>query len=184
MRADISRQALAHGGIGSPSYICNLQIMGTISDMKPVVVPFTGAGQALTSVIRGDVWLCALTADALGQIIEGNVKAIASTAKVPQLPNLKTAAEQGFPSIDTTVTNGIIFPKGTPDELVDAFTRARMEVMKDPTYQSDTMALGLTVIPLADDATARSVREQHARAYLEELSRYSKLLGRPIAPSK
>ncbi|MFM2415277.1 MAG: hypothetical protein RI911_970, partial [Candidatus Parcubacteria bacterium] len=78
-----NKKFMAHGGIGSPSYICTLQILARAS--TPIdLVPYTGAGQALTGMYQGDTSaLCGLTADTLQHIAAGNVKAVALTQATP-----------------------------------------------------------------------------------------------------
>ncbi len=69
-------------------------------------VPYKGSGLALIGLASGQVDMEVLAAPAaLGQIQSGRVRALAvlSPERMPDLPNVPTAREQGFPNFDISV---------------------------------------------------------------------------------
>ena len=178
-----NKKSLAHGGFGSPSYVCTLQLIAR--SKQPISqVPYQGAGQALRDVMGGHVdGICALTADAGQQISSGTVKPVALTRPTAGI-NVTTFTEQGHPDVDATVTNALAFPQGTPEEMVDQLSRALIEVRKTPGFNESSLRFGLTVVPVGDEETTAKARAAQAQWYLEELTKLSRLLGKPVPPQQ
>jgi tripartite-type tricarboxylate transporter receptor subunit TctC len=91
-------------------------------------VPYKGgAGQAIPAMIAGEVQLAFFNmASLLPHIKSGRLKALAAvpTQRIPELPNVPTLAEQGFPGIGTNAWQGMFAPAATPKPVVDALHRA------------------------------------------------------------
>jgi tripartite-type tricarboxylate transporter receptor subunit TctC len=86
-----------------------------------VVVPYKGAGPAITELIGGQVNMTMLDAPVLLPYVESKrLKAIAvsSSQRMPSLPNLPTIAESGFPGVSGDNWYGIVVPAATPKEIV------------------------------------------------------------------
>lgn len=178
-----NKKSLAHGGFGSPSYVCTLQLVARAKG--PInQVSYQGAGQALRDVMGRHVdGLCALTADASQQIASGNVKPLALTRPTDGI-DVTTFAQQGHPEVDATVMNALAFPAGTPDEMVQQLTRALLEIRKSPSFNEASLRFGLTVVPVGDADTVATARAAQAKWYLDELTKLSNLLGKPVPPQQ
>jgi tripartite-type tricarboxylate transporter receptor subunit TctC len=96
--------------------------------MKAAGVDFThvpykgGAGQAIPAMVAGEVQLAFFNmASLLPHIKSGRLKALAAipTQRLPELPNVPTLAEQGYPGIGTNAWQGLFAPAATPKPLVD-----------------------------------------------------------------
>jgi hypothetical protein len=77
-------------------------------------VPYTGgAGQAIPAMLGGEVQLAFFNmASLLPHIKSGRLKALAAipTQRLPELPNVPTLTEQGFPGIGTNAWQGMFAP--------------------------------------------------------------------------
>jgi len=86
-------------------------------------VPYKGgAGQAIPAMIGGEVQLAFFNmASLLPHIKSGRLKALAAipSQRIPELPNVPTLAEQGFPGIGTNAWQGMFAPAATPKPVVD-----------------------------------------------------------------
>ena len=86
-------------------------------------VPYKGgAGQAIPAMVGGEVQLAFFNmASLLPHIRSGRLKALAAVPakRLPELPNVPTLAEQGFPGIGTNAWQGMFAPAGTPKPVVD-----------------------------------------------------------------
>src|SRR5678816_1402947 len=96
--------------------------------MKAAGVQFThvpykgGAGQAIPAMVAGEVQLAFFNmASLLPHIRSGRLKALAAipTQRLPELPNVATLAEQGYPGIGTNAWQGLFAPAATPKPVVD-----------------------------------------------------------------
>jgi tripartite-type tricarboxylate transporter receptor subunit TctC len=87
-----------------------------------VHVPYKGSGPGMTDLLGGQVPLMVDSlASALPHIKSGKIKVIAVTTaqRAPQLPNVPTIAESGYPGFEGAGWSGIVLPAGTPRELVE-----------------------------------------------------------------
>src|SRR3954462_1563029 len=86
-------------------------------------VPYKGgAGQAIPAMISGEVQVAFFNmASLLPHIKSGRLKALAAipSHRLPELPNVPTLAEQGFPGIGTNAWQGMFAPAATPKPVVD-----------------------------------------------------------------
>ena len=87
-----------------------------------VHVPFKGAPEAVTAVMRGDVQIYFApipSAEALGEAGKVRVLAVNSAKRVPQLPDMPTVAEAALPDYKYESWFGVMAPAGTPKPILD-----------------------------------------------------------------
>ena len=85
-------------------------------------IPYKGSGPMMTDLLGAQITLAVDSlASALPQVKAGKLRAIAMTVaqRVPQLPDVPTVAELGYPGFDGAGWAGLVAPKGTPPELVE-----------------------------------------------------------------
>jgi tripartite-type tricarboxylate transporter receptor subunit TctC len=115
-------------------------------------VPYRGTGPAMGDLQAGRIdYLCDIVTTAKPQIDGGAVKAIALMTKTrsPALPNLPTAAEQGFDNAEAYTWNAIFAPKNTSDAIVTKLNGAMLGAMHSPLVKERLAGLGAQVV--ADD---------------------------------
>src|SRR4029079_13460336 len=103
-----------------------------------VNVIYRSGAEMLTSVIRGDTDTAIITVStALGQIREGNIRALAGASKQPmsQLPRVPPAA-QAIPGFDVTVWHGIVGPAGMDPALVARINSVFNQVLQTPSVRT------------------------------------------------
>src|SRR6266576_609996 len=94
-----------------------------------------GAAQMLPALMTGEVQVASINlASTIEQIRAGRLKAIATTmpTRVPELPNVPTMAEQGFPGIGTNAWQGLFAPAATPKPILDKLHAAVVAVLSRP----------------------------------------------------
>ena len=92
-----------------------------------------GAGTAVTTLINGEVHITWMNvATATPQVKAGRFKAYAVTTqqRLPDLPNVPTMAEAGFPGIGSNNWNGIFAPARTPRPVVNKLHAALVQTMQ------------------------------------------------------
>jgi tripartite-type tricarboxylate transporter receptor subunit TctC len=106
-------------------------------------VPYKGgAGQILPALITNEVQITFINlSSALPHVRAGKIRAIALTtdARLPELPNVATMAEQGFAGHGTNAWQGLFAPAGTPKPVLDKLHAAVAKAMTSPDLK-DTMA--------------------------------------------
>ena len=84
-------------------------------------VPYNGAAPAQTAIAGGQVDLGFMSAlSAMPLLQSGRLRALAVTSdrRLPQLPDVPTMAEAGFPSFEVSSWQGLLAPAGTPAAIV------------------------------------------------------------------
>ncbi len=137
-------------GIGSTGYVdCalfNAAIGVTVQD-----IPYRGGGPALQDLIGGQFdYFCTLSATAVPPIQSDLVKGIAvfRHQRLPSLPNLPTAYEQGMREDFTASTwFGFFVPAGTPQAIIKKLHDATVAAIDTPAVQEQLVATGTFVVP-------------------------------------
>ncbi len=89
-------------------------------------IPYRGSAQATTDLIGGQVLVSMPgVAGMLGHIRSGKLRALAITGsqRSPQLPDVPTLAESGYPSMVAYVWLGLLAPAGTAPAIIERLHR-------------------------------------------------------------
>lgn len=78
------------------------------------------------------------------QIEAKRIKAIALAAakRAPSLPNVPTVTESGPADFIASPWLGVVFPAGTPKEIVNRMNREVLKAMDDPGMQKSLQSIG------------------------------------------
>ena len=88
----------------------------------------------------------------------------------PQLPDVPTIAESGYPGYQAYVWMGLLAPKGTPPSIVDFINRELAEVLAGQAVKSYMANSGIEIVastPAEFGKFYRAEREQWARVVRE-----------------
>ena len=144
-------------GVGSIShYGCVLLLSAVKQNITHV--PYKGVAPAMNDLMGGQTdFLCDQTTTALPQLAGGRIKAIAvlSNTRLPQIPNVATAAEAGY-ALDIRSWNALFALRGTPPAVVARLTTALQHAMADPHLRKQMQGLGVD-LPQPADTTAAAV---------------------------
>ncbi len=79
---------------------------------------------------------------------EGKLRAFAVTSKKrsPQIPELPTMEELGFPGFEATAWFGLMAPAGTPQPIIDKLHGETVKVLAMPDVRSKLESLGLQLV--------------------------------------
>ena len=111
-------------------------------------VMYKGSAQVVQDLLGDSIELSVDGVPAnLPHIKSGKLKALASTGSVraPQLPDVPTVAEQGYPGFSGEGWGGVVAAKGTPPEIIAKVARDLRKVMSDPVIQQRLVENGLMV---------------------------------------
>lgn len=123
-----------HGGTGAAPHLTMEQIAG-IANIRWTAVPFRGGQLALTATLANQIPLVADTAPVIvPHVREGRLKGVAVTTarRIPQLPDLPTIAEQGFPGFEAVSWGGVLGPANLPAPIVQRLHAAVIKGMTTP----------------------------------------------------
>ena len=129
-------------------------------------IPYKGGAPALLAVASGEVhasWVAVSTAMPLmksGQLLG---LAINQLERMPQAPDIPTAAEQGYPKFQFISWQGVMGPANMPAALVKKIEADIQTVVNSPSFREQMAQRG--ILPRFESAEqfARTVREGYAR---------------------
>ena len=132
-----------------------------------VHVPYKGgAGAATTAVLAGEVSSTMVTvASFIPHAKTGKLRVLAVVAptRVPQLPDVPTFAESGFPELTVGSWQGMYLPAGAPKPVVQKLFGAMVKVLADPWVVERFTLGGALVLPSpSPEAFAKFMKEQNA----------------------
>jgi tripartite-type tricarboxylate transporter receptor subunit TctC len=165
VRSKPEAMSYASAGLGTTSNIAG-ELFATTQGLKMVHVPYRGAPEAYTSVVRGDTQLF-LTPPGVGEdmILSGQVRALAvsSPARLPKFPDVPTFAEAGIPGASYTAWFGLLAPAGVPQAVLDKVSRDIGEVMKYPEVVTRFRQQGVTPATTSPSRMTEILRADEAR---------------------
>jgi tripartite-type tricarboxylate transporter receptor subunit TctC len=136
-------------------------------------VPYRGTGPMVTDLLSGRLDASAIGAAAIIPFIKaGKVRCIAtgSAKRLPQLPDVATVAEQGFPGFEMTQWYGMLAPASIEPAQLAKLSAETMKAVKSP----DSMQR------LTGDAAEAigGTPEQFAQFIAAEQARWQKVIAR------
>ncbi len=117
--------------IGAYSHLDMLEFMAK-AGIQMINVPSKGAGSSFAALIAGEIHFSFLNAATVTpQVKAGRMKAFVTTAKkrLPELPDVPTMAEAGFPGMGSVNWNGFFVPAKTPRAIIDKLAAATSQVL-------------------------------------------------------
>ena len=135
-------------GVASTSYL-SAEIIKQEGKINIVHVPYKGAPEATTAVIRNDVQMYMAPIPATQELsATGKVKAIAinSAKRVPQLPDVPTVAET-LPNYKYESWFGVLAPAGTPQAILTKVSEDIAKVLEMPDVREKLLAQGSIPAP-------------------------------------
>jgi tripartite-type tricarboxylate transporter receptor subunit TctC len=158
----------ASSGNGSGQHLFAAQLF-SMANVKLTHVPYRGSGQATTDLIGGVVKVSVPgLAGMLPHIRAGKLRALAVTSaqRSPQLPDVPTLAESGYPGYSAYVWLGLLAPKGTPAPIVERLNREVLTVLEMPevkAYMANASIEALGSSPAEFGAFFRTERDNWAK---------------------
>ena len=147
-KANPGKFSYASTGLGSMNHLV-MEDIKRRSGTFVLHVPFGGGGPAVQAVLGNVTTLTLLSYAALrGQISAGKVKPLAVTGakRLPELPDVPTVAECGFPGFEAYSWIGIFAPSATPAATVQRLTKEFQGALQTPDVHSKLTAAGFEVI--------------------------------------
>ncbi len=110
----------ASSGSGTGSHLTG-ELFKEVAKVDLTHIPYKGTNPAITDLLGGQVQVMfSVIPTALPHIQAGKLRAVAvtSTHRMSLLPKVPTVTESGLPGFESTLSYGILAPKGTPEPIV------------------------------------------------------------------
>jgi tripartite-type tricarboxylate transporter receptor subunit TctC len=136
------------GGAGTSIHLA-AELLQSVAGIALTHVPYRGAAPAFAALVGNEIQLLFdSSTTAIGHIRGGRVRgiAIASSARLPVVPELPTFNESGLPGFEAGVGHGILVHAGTPTERVARLDRAINNALTDVEYKKQMSDLGVVLV--------------------------------------
>jgi len=121
----------ASAGAGTSTHLAG-ELFKSVAGIDVVHVPYKGGAAAMTDIIAGQVaYYFGTMPSSMPLAKAGKLRALAVTSltRSPAAPEVPTIAESGYPKFETAAWYGLMFPTGTPREIVARTNAATMSVL-------------------------------------------------------
>jgi tripartite-type tricarboxylate transporter receptor subunit TctC len=137
-------------GVGTATHIA-AEKFRVAAGFEAVHVAYKGGAEALADIVAGrlDFYYCPIST-ALPFIEDKRVLAlVASTAtRAPELPDVPTSLDAGYPNSDLTIWYGVFMPSQTQRAIVEKFHSTATKVLATPAMQQRLKQLAINPMPM------------------------------------
>lgn len=144
LRAHAASMQYASAGFGSPTHLA-CALLNSALGVDVSHAPYRGGSLVTRELLAGKVdYFCSNVA-AIKPHIDANrlrVPAVLSRARLPSLPGLATAQEQGLKDFEASNWMALFLPSATPEPIVARLNAAAVAALADQTLQDKLRALG------------------------------------------
>ena len=147
-KADPQKLNYGTGGPGSMPHLAMEQLK-LKAGVNITHVPFAGGGPAMQATLAGTIQLTAGNlANMMAQVQSGVLKGIALTAaqRWPELPDVPTMIEAGYPDFVMEGTHVLVAPAGTPQPIVDRLGKEVVAAVRKAEIAAKFRQTGLMVV--------------------------------------
>jgi tripartite-type tricarboxylate transporter receptor subunit TctC len=125
----------ANYGATSPAFIIASELLKLETGMPGQMIPYKSSNEMVLSVIQGQtLFVISDGPPAIPQIKGGKVKALAVTGdqRSPELPDVPSMAEAGYPRVNTKLWSGWFVSAKTPPAIVAKLEDTLRKAITDP----------------------------------------------------
>ncbi len=127
----------ASPGIGTTVHLAGDQF-ARLAGIKLVHVPYKGTAAAAQDLAGGAVDMMSISLGPVTPFVQsGAVRVLAAAApkRIAGLPDVPTSAEAGLPGYEMSTWFGLFAPRGTPSDVIEAWSAAITRLLDDPAAQ-------------------------------------------------
>jgi len=150
-------------GVGTPQHIAG-ELLKTMAGIDIVHVPYRGA--VITDVIGGRVPIALQNAGSLLAVVrEGQLRGLAVTSlkPSPNIPELPTLADSGFPGFEAISWFALLGPAGTPAAIIAKVHQEATKIVADPEMRARFAQLGLDAVGGSPGELAATIKTDLAK---------------------
>jgi tripartite-type tricarboxylate transporter receptor subunit TctC len=131
-----------------------------------VHVPYKGAPEAVTSVVRGDTQMYFTPINVGVELVQaGKVRAlaVATAARNPTMKDLPTIGEAALPGFKYDSWFGLLAPAATPRAIIDKVNRDVADIIKTDDIKAKFKAQGVEAMSMTPEAFNKTIADDTAK---------------------
>ena len=150
-------------GVGGAGHLAGA-LLEEVAGIQLVHVPYKGGGPAMRGLLGGEIdSYFATPVAALPHIKSGKANAIAATGakRSPELPEVPTVAESGYPGYEALNWYAYLVAAKTPREVVDRLNRELVKVLRMPQAMDLLQKQGVAPEPGTPEQLAAYMKREY-----------------------
>jgi tripartite-type tricarboxylate transporter receptor subunit TctC len=174
-----ARPGILNYGSSGPGSTLHLlaEMFKAIAGVDIIHIPYRGDAPMITALIANDIQLAFLpqpngVTNVNANLIRG--LAVTGSKRMVALPNLSTAAEQGFPGFESGGWIGMFVPAGTAADIVLAIQQTVAQALVDPKVRD-------VIVSSGQEPVGNSSAEFEAQ-FKTEIDKLAKIIARAQIP--
>ena len=151
-------------GIGGLPHVMG-ENFNNIAGVRLFHVPYKGDSQEITALLSGDLDTAFLATASVTSLIEsGKLRglAIAGTERAPDLPEIPTFAEAGYPESSVDTFYGLVIASATPQPIVDRIAKAATDAVRTPEVRERMRKINVIPVGTGPAEFAEVIRKNTA----------------------
>jgi len=166
VRKDPNKYTFATSSFGSAGHLA-IELLKRDAGVDTLVIPYKGAGPALTDLMSGQIHLMAdpmLSSLPLAQ--GGKIKALAVTSakRLPAAADIPTVAESGMSGFEFVSWYGLWAPKGLPAEIGRKLQAEVVKILAQPDVKARLATLGFEPVGSTAEDFAKFIADEMAKS--------------------
>lgn len=140
--------SFSSSGAGGSQHLAG-ELLQQKAGIELLHIPYKGASPALSDLLGGQVSMGFMTSlSSVPYFKSGKLRALAVAApqRLPQLPDVPTMAEAGFPGVEINSWSGLLAPAKTPPEIVAKLQREVAKALASPDVKDKLTSQGAVVV--------------------------------------
>lgn len=159
-----AKKPVSYGSIGSGSLgHVAMTLLGKNGGLDWTHIPYKGGGPLMIDAVAGHVPMSIGSVFVTKPHIDsGRMRplAVTSTKRSPDLPNVPTIAENGYPGFEAPAWWAILAPAKTPPDILKRMNEALNAILKSPDIAKKLDAQGIDVVGGTPDAARMFIDKQ------------------------
>lgn len=132
--------------ISSPAFYIASELFKLKAGIPGLAIPYKSSNEMLLSVIGGQSQFTIVDPPpTIPQVKGGKVRALAVTGseRSPQLPDVPSMAEAGYPEVNVHLWSGLFVAAGTPPDIVAKLEASARKALADPGVRQKLTAMAV-----------------------------------------
>jgi tripartite-type tricarboxylate transporter receptor subunit TctC len=160
VKSQKEKMAYAEGTAGSVTHLA-MALFAQRAGLEMTNVSYRGNAPAMNDVIAGHLkTMFSNVSDALPHATSGAIRllAVSTAQREPQIPDVPTVAESGFPGFNVVTWNGLVAPAGTPRDIVDKIAGEIRRATDGPDFAGRLKGAGANPLGNTPDEFAAMIK--------------------------
>jgi tripartite-type tricarboxylate transporter receptor subunit TctC len=164
-KAHPGKLTYATGGNGSSPHM-SMEMFKKAAGLDIRPVHYKGDSAAMTDLLSGrvDMMMSSISGQ-IANIQGGKLRPIALSGptRSPQLPDVPTIADSGYPGFEVLTWFGLVAPARTPPDIVERLNREMQVVLKQPDVREQFTSMGFEIVPSSSKDFTAYIAEEASR---------------------